>query len=179
MALLSLPNPVKSTTVNFPIAKLDEAVRHISVVDKKFKLVNSNPAFNQYTYEASEFLSLGAQVVIDLNEITSEKTEIKLEVRRIIGTFDQPHEVALASGHIDKLFAVIAKIATGDINQLIDERTTLDINSKWHNRFGWMLFWAVLFFPVALFGLFKSTMSNTNKIIIGAIICVMLYFAFK
>jgi hypothetical protein len=190
-----LPNPVKSTTVNFPIYKLDEAVRNISVVDKRFKLIKSNPAFNQYIYEISEFLSLGANVFIDLNEITSEKTEIKMEVRRVVGTFNHAHEVQRASEHTDKLLEVIAKIVSGEINLidksstsdrksnspnnfrslfLTDESSTLDRKSNWYDSFGWMLFWAILFFPIAVYGLFKSTMSLTNKVTIGVIISIFL-----
>jgi hypothetical protein len=76
MAVFAIPNPKKTTQVDFPIEKVKISVKNISLLNKKYKFTNSNEIFNQYTYEATEFLSMGVYIDINLNTITENKTEI-------------------------------------------------------------------------------------------------------
>ena len=72
--------------------------------NNKYKFSKANEIFNQYTFESSEFLSLGVYVDINLNKITEDKTEITVEIRRKIGTFNQSYEITNANEHIEKTF---------------------------------------------------------------------------
>ena len=66
---------------------IKEAVLNVREVDIQYKLTSSNELMNLYTYQASEFLSLGVYVDINLSKISESKTDINVEVRRKIGSF--------------------------------------------------------------------------------------------
>jgi hypothetical protein len=175
MAVHSLPNPKKSSIVNFPISEIKKGVDNLSIINRKYKLTKTNDVFNQYSFSVSEFLSNGAVVDIDLNEIDPNKTEIIVEVKRVYGTFDQPHEVSLGQTHIQNVFDAITKGITDDVNQYVERNEQQDINSRWFNRSGYMILWALLFWPIAAFGLTKSSRSMTFKVIIGLLVAFMAY----
>jgi hypothetical protein len=54
-----IPNPKKTITIDFPLDKVKVSIERIEKLDKKYKFTKSNPIFNQTTFEATEFLSLG------------------------------------------------------------------------------------------------------------------------
>ena len=54
-------------------------------------------------------MSLGVYIDINLSSVNENKTEITIEIRRKIGSFDQSHEVTNANKHIDTMFEIIAK----------------------------------------------------------------------
>lgn len=110
MAVFAIPNPKKSTIVDFPIERIKQSVQNISLVNNKYKFTKANEIFNQYTYEALEFLSLGIFADINLNSLAENKTEITVEIRRKIGSFNQAHEVTKANEHLDKIFTAIANL---------------------------------------------------------------------
>jgi hypothetical protein len=175
----AIPNPKKSSIVNFPIDRLKQSLDNIHLVSKKYKLEKSNPAFHQYTFSASEFLNLGAYVDVDLNQIDDNKTEIIIEVKRKVGAFDQAHEVSLANNHIDNMFDFIGRLTTGSIDEIRSQREAADakavVDGKWYNNSVWMFLAALFFFPIAVFGLTKSSRSNTFKIIVGGLSAFMAY----
>ena len=126
MAVFAIPNPKKSLTVDFPIEQVKKGVNNLYLIDNKYKLFNSNEIFNQYTFESLEFLSLGVYIDINLSNINENKTEITIEVRRKIGTFNQSHEVTNANNHIQLIIENLSKSIILDdvqIEQLIEIET--------------------------------------------------------
>ncbi|HRP90743.1 MAG TPA: hypothetical protein PKX92_11980 [Edaphocola sp.] len=118
MAVFAIPNPKKSTIVDFPIERIKQSVQNINLVNNKYKFTKANEIFNQYTYEALEFLSLGIFVDINLNAIEENKTEITVEIRRKIGSFNQAHEITKANEHLDKIFTSIAELTAKSPNEI-------------------------------------------------------------
>lgn len=104
---VSVANPKKSLSVDLPIAQIKEAVLHVKDINNKYQLSNSNELLNYYTYAALETLSLGVYIDINLVSKSETSTEISIEVRRKIGTFDKKHEVTLAHEHIEKIINLI------------------------------------------------------------------------
>jgi hypothetical protein len=104
----AIPNPKKTITIDYPLSQVKIGVERISKQAKKYEFEKSNPTFNQYTFKATETLSLGVFIDINLNSISDTKTEITIEIRRKIGSFDQAHEVQKANEHISKLLEIIA-----------------------------------------------------------------------
>jgi DNA-directed RNA polymerase subunit RPC12/RpoP len=105
----AVPNPKKTITIDFPISKLKETIGFIPLTkDKAYKFTSKNEVFNLYTFEATEFLSLGVYVDISFSEVSENKTTIEIEVRRKIGAFDQAHEVTSANNHISKIIELIS-----------------------------------------------------------------------
>lgn len=105
----AITNPTKKVTIEFPISQVKDSVLNIPKVYKKYRLEKQNPMFNQYTLEASEFLSLGVFIDINLNEVSPNKTEINIEVRRKLGAFDTWVEVQNANEHIQKIIDGLSK----------------------------------------------------------------------
>ncbi|WP_241316030.1 TM2 domain-containing protein [Chryseobacterium arthrosphaerae] len=121
MAVFAIPNPKKILSVDFPIDRVRESVKNISVLSSKYKFNSSNEIFNQYTYESYEFLSLGVYIDINLNSVTDHKTEITIEIRRKLGTFNESHEVTHANNHIVNIINYIAQLTamtSDEINSL-------------------------------------------------------------
>ena len=132
MAVFAIPNPKKNLSVDLQIEKVRESVKNISLLNSKYKLQSSNEIFNQYTYESYEFMSLGVYIDINLNSISEFKTEITVEIRRKLGTFNESHEVTHANNHIVNIINYIAKLTvmhSDDIIKLKSQQTQ-NINLK-------------------------------------------------
>ena len=110
MAVFAIPNPKKNLTVDFTLEKVRDSVKNIPLINSQYRFSSSNEIFNQYTYECFEFLSLGAFIDINLNSLTENKTEITIEIRRKVGTFNESHEVTNANNHIAKIINYIAQL---------------------------------------------------------------------
>lgn len=111
MALFSIPNPTKKITIDFSLDKIKKGINRIpKYTSNKYKITSFNESFNIYTLESLEFLSLGVFIDINLTIINENKTEINIEVRRKIGTFDQNYEVTQANGHITKLISMLSEL---------------------------------------------------------------------
>lgn len=199
MALFAIPNPKKSTQVDFPIERVKLSVLNISLLNDKYKFTGANEIFNQYTYEALEFLSLGVFIDINLNTVSDSKTEITIEVRRKIGTFNQSHEVTKANDHLVKIFDCIARLTAMTEEQiealknqnylskspsykktkLMSNPHQLGQNSNpnaWYEKTWLVLILCVLFFPIGLYGLWKnSSVAKGGKIAITVLIVIVVF----
>lgn len=194
MAVNAIPNPKKSTQVDFPIEKVKLSVQNISLRNNKYKFSKANEIFNQYTFESSEFLSLGVYVDINLNKITEDKTEITVEIRRKIGTFNQSYEITNANEHIEKTFECIAFLITKSPEEIEHYKTSQTVNKvssnsnqnsrntfengeekPWYEKTGLVILLCVLFFPVGLYALWKnSTISKFWKFGVTALIAIII-----
>ena len=114
----AIANPTKKVTIDFPMSQVKDAVLTTPKVFKKYRVESQNPMFNQYTLEASEFLSLGVFIDINLTEVTPTKTEISIEVRRKLGAFDNWVEVQNANEHIQNIITAISKALTSPNGQV-------------------------------------------------------------
>ena len=115
-----IPNPKKKISIDFPISQVKEGVSKISKVAKKYKIFKENNAFNQFTFEASEFLSLGVYIDVNLSSQGENRTDVEIEVKRKLGAFDTWVEVQNANEHIDKLVDILSKTLTLDDSQLVE-----------------------------------------------------------
>lgn len=163
MAIFAIPNPKKTITVSFEINKISQSIKAIPLLDKGYKFTKGNEAFKTYTLEALEFLSLGIYADFSLNEVSEGKTEITLELRRKMGSFDQAHEVSKANGHIDKLFDLLSKaieMSDAEIKTLEEKVTTSSqksSNRPWYMSTGSLVILLLFLFPVGLYGLYKRS----------------------
>lgn len=171
MAVLAIPNPKKSTQVDFPIERVKMSVLNIGLINNKYKFSSSNEIFNQYTYEALEFLSLGVFIDINLNKLGEEKTEIIVEVRRKIGTFNQSHEVTNANNHLVKIFELIANLTAMNIEEIENLKSQKNIQKtnpakqsynnseekRWYDKTWLVAILCIIFFPVGLYALWKNS----------------------
>ena len=113
-----IPNPTKKVTIDFPLDQVKEGVKRIPSLLKKYKMFKTNEAFNVYTLEASEFLSMGVYIDINLTPVANTRTEFNVEVKRKLGSFDHWVEVQNANEHIDKLIDGLSKTMTVSSKEL-------------------------------------------------------------
>jgi len=105
----AIPNPTKKVTIEYPISQLKDAVVNIPKFYKKCRLDSQTPMFNQYTFSAAEFMSLGVFIDINLTSIADNRTEVNIELRRKLGAFDNWVEVQNANEHIQKVIDGLSK----------------------------------------------------------------------
>jgi hypothetical protein len=121
----SIPNPKKTITIEFPIASIREAVKLIKDITNNYTLSDTNDILNLYTYSATETLSFGVFIDINLSSKNDNSTDVTIEVRRKIGTFDQSHEVTSANQHIQNIVTLISNALQ------LTEAQKQEINAKY------------------------------------------------
>lgn len=182
----SIPNPKKSIQIDFPIEKVKQSVKNISLINKKYKVFNFNEVINQYSYESYEFLSFGVYLDIHLNSINENKTEINIEIRRKIGSFDKSHEITNANEHIAKTLNAISVLLTKspeEINSLQNNFQTNNIqpinSSRWYEKIWLLIILCVFLWPLGLLGVWKNKkISQPVKIFLSLFYAYVLYFSF-
>ena len=95
--------PTKEVTVNYTVETVKAALDKLSK-SNTFNFLEKNDILNTYRFQSTEFLSAGAYYTVFVSIINDTQTKIKVEAQRLIGAFDQVHEVAYANQKIDKLF---------------------------------------------------------------------------
>lgn len=129
----AIPNPKKAIVIERPIGKIKELLPIIPLINKKYKKTTFDDILNLYTFEALEFLSLGVFIDINLTSSGDDKTEVSVEVRRKVGSFDQSHEVSSANNHIQVIFESISKslqMNEQDISQLKEQLNNTPVPAK-------------------------------------------------
>ena len=106
----TIPNPTKKVTVNFPINKVKQSVKDFPLLKGEYKMIGERDSINFYTLSATEFLSFGVEIDISLTEVSETSTEISIEVKRALGSFDQSYEVTYANNHINTVINGIADL---------------------------------------------------------------------
>jgi hypothetical protein len=102
--MFSIPNPKKVITVEFSIEQVMSGIPKISAAsDTKYNVSEINAIFNQVTLECVEFLSLGVYIDFNLVKKSDTSTEITIEIRRKIGSFNTDVEIQNANYHFTDL----------------------------------------------------------------------------
>lgn len=100
-------NPTKSLTLNAPIEMVEQAMDNMQKTLSKVNINNITfdkkmGLTNQYEFSASEPLSMGSQVLVNIQALEG-KTQLNMEVRRKMGAFNTSVEIQLAGQHMDKI----------------------------------------------------------------------------
>lgn len=104
----AIPNPKKTINIEFPIKKVKDSLPAIPALNSKYKSTSANDLLNLFTFEAFETLSLGVYIDISLKKESETATELTIEVRRKVGSFNQSHEVTNANNHIQNMLQLIS-----------------------------------------------------------------------
>jgi|GEM_PF-2081725 len=126
----ALPNPQKTVELEYSSKEVALAVFHIPQFTKKYKLFKTNELTKSFTFEASEFLSFGVYIDINVTSKSDTRSDVVIEVKRKIGTFDKQHEVSLAHDHIDEMLKLLtSSITTDEDSRILKYKTELDEQS--------------------------------------------------
>ncbi len=109
-----IPNPKKTFQIEKKLEDVQSAIEDIVLFDTKYTLLKTNPILNLLTFEATEFLSLGVFIDITCFTVNESRTEITIEIKRKVGTFNQSHEVTQANQHITKITDLISESISTD-----------------------------------------------------------------
>ena len=123
----AIPNPKKSLQIERPISEVRDAVKDILLFSNKYTWFKLNDVFNEYTLDAVELLSLGVYIDITCASITDNRTEVKIELRRKLGSFNQGHEVTLANQHIVTITDLLSKSISTDASERLTLREQANI----------------------------------------------------
>ena len=126
----AIPNPQKTIQVEKSIAYMNLAIPHLTLFTTDYKLFKAKKALNFYTFETSEFLSLGVYIDINCSSTTDSRTDVTIEIRRKVGTFNQSHEVSNANSHISKIIDLIAESVETDENERLLQMEKLEIEES-------------------------------------------------
>ena len=111
----AIPNPTRELTVPFANEQVQSALSNLS----KFMIGSGEGAYNQHSYDSiigqvelmkTEFLSAGVSIVVAAHAVSETQTKVNIEVRRVIGSFDEWYEVSRAKEHIDKVVSSLSKL---------------------------------------------------------------------
>jgi len=138
--LHAIPNPKKEISINQPIDTIANAIRKISLYNNKYSLINEDALLQQYKFSATEFLSLGVVILIDLDNISDDKTKIQIEIQRAVGTFNQAHEVTLANKHISTILESISYLITNPDISLLPNSSQNEISKFTMGKVGVICF---------------------------------------
>lgn len=134
----AIPNPKKSLSVSYNLDYTKLAIEHLVLFNNKYKLFKTDSILNKCIYDTTEFLSLGVYIDISSVFINENTTQITIEIRRKIGSFDQSHEVTLANNHISNIENLISQslgMKEGDRIQKMKEITDeIENKEKEHQR---------------------------------------------
>ena len=109
--MFSIPNPKKTITIEFPIDQVMKSIPKISAAsDTKYNVSEINAIFNQVTLDCVEFLSLGVYIDFNLVKKSDTSTEITIEIRRKIGSFDSDVEIQNANYHFTDLVNYLSSV---------------------------------------------------------------------
>jgi hypothetical protein len=110
----AIPNPKKTFQIDRRAEDVNTALENLNLYTKVYKLNKANPLLKLYTFEATETLSLGVYIDITFAKISDTTTDVTIEVRRKIGSFDKSYEVSNANTHISSLSELLTTSLTND-----------------------------------------------------------------
>lgn len=106
----SIANPKRSLTINFSIAKIKQAITLCNHYVKDIEKCTPDDVLNIYTLHFSERLSLGSNMIVQLNALDPEKTQLEIEMQRAAGSYDSSVEIDYANRQINYFCEALSKI---------------------------------------------------------------------
>lgn len=111
----TIPNPTRVVTVPFSTEDVKTALSNLPNYLNQlgidgYSLENYDIVLSELRLKKSEFLSVGSRIIINTEYINDTNTKINVEIQRVIGVFDQRHEVSLAGKHINEIINVLSSL---------------------------------------------------------------------
>ena len=126
MAVLAIPNPTRSFIVDFKLEEVKGKLRHLHIISSKYTIERDNDIINHIVIGVREFLSLGVYIDIHLERHSEHSTNIKIEVRRKVGSFNESHEITYANQHIESVIGMMSSLLSMDYSELKDIEESKD-----------------------------------------------------
>lgn len=116
--MFSVTIPQKELVVDFPIDVVKTAVSKLPKMLDTCTLLQQDDVIKKYDLQFTSFASAGNKLSVHLVEINENKTKIVTDTTRIIGTYNQSHEVTAANNDYNKMTQALSKLLTNpNINE--------------------------------------------------------------
>jgi hypothetical protein len=114
MAILGtiIANPKKTLSINYPIAVVKESAKlvHNYYKDVDITRVDIDDTLNIYKFHINEILSQGTLMVLTFKKITTNATDLEIELQREVGSYDTNLEVSLSNSQINNFLAGLSRV---------------------------------------------------------------------
>ena len=110
MALLAVIIPQKEITVDFSIKDIKDAILKLPKMLDACKVIDENDIIKKYDLQFTSFMSMGNRLSLQLTEISENKTKITIDTTRMIGSFNESHEVSSANTDYNKMITALSKL---------------------------------------------------------------------
>lgn len=97
-----IQNPKKTITVEKNIESVKNVVKNLHKIYTSIdKIFEENELINEYHYHIKEGMySMGSKVIFNLRKLDESSTEISIEIMRMVGSYNQGHEVSIANNEM-------------------------------------------------------------------------------
>jgi hypothetical protein len=124
-----ITNPKKSLRIERPMAEVKSAVEHLPLFTNTYKLIKANRVLHQFTYEAT-----GVYIDINIFFGNETQTEITIEVRHIVNSFDPRYDITDRANHITTMAELITESIKAGIQGRQAMQDEFEINKKLKTR---------------------------------------------
>jgi hypothetical protein len=108
----AIPNPTKTITLKGNEDEVNRLLRKVCPylnenIKSGYYEIKLDETLGKLEIGKTEFLSLGARIIIETNYKTEDSTEINFEIQRQVGAFDQTYEISYANEHLSNAVEAI------------------------------------------------------------------------
>ena len=114
-------NPNRSITIDFPIERVKQVAK---LVDKVYEDVDPKDCsyddiLKVYKYKMDDHWTAGSYLILTMNEVSSNKTQLNIEMQRVLGAYDPESEVHFANKHMDMFMQAISQLLQKNEEELL------------------------------------------------------------
>jgi hypothetical protein len=142
--------PQKELIVDFSIQDVKNALSKLPKMISNCTLVDQNIVINKFDFNFTSLMSLGNKLSIHLVQIDENKTKLVIDTTRVVGTFNESHEVSSASTDYNKFTNALSKLL---LNPNISETEIAQYNKTTDNSS--VNFVLIIIFVIAMFYIFS------------------------
>ena len=145
--LLAVTIPQKEIIVDFSVAEVRDSILKLPKMLDNCTILDKNDVFKKYDLQFTSFMSLGNKLSITLTELSDNKTKIVVDTTRMVGSFNESHEVTSANNDYSKMILALSKLLSNpDLSE--DEMKT---HSKSNSNTELNIFLGVIFVIIIIY----------------------------
>lgn len=110
MSLFAVTIPQKELVVNFNINDVKTALSKLPKMLDNCTILSQDDVLNKVDLQLTSFMSLGNKLSITLTKIDENTTKLVIDTSRMIGTFNESHEVSSANTDYTKMTTALSTL---------------------------------------------------------------------
>lgn len=106
--LFSTTIPIKELILDYNIELITKSILNIPILTN-CKLLKNDTIIKKIDLQFTSLLSMGNKLSIQIIEIDENKTKLIIEITRMVGTFNEAHEVSQANTDYQKFLNALSQ----------------------------------------------------------------------